>query len=97
MKAIFERAALDAERQRQAVQRAIADTASLALSSVANAASSSKALVREITGQGPEKTLSRGFALVRSRDGQTISRAAQIQEGSQVELLFSDGQCQARI
>ena len=49
-----------------------------------------EAFVREITGQGPEKTLKRGFALVMA-DGKPISRAAQVPPGAAVEIQFSDG------
>jgi exodeoxyribonuclease VII large subunit len=97
MKAILDRAALDADRQRQALARAMADTASLAGQSLVAAAASSQALMREIAGQGPDKTLGRGFVIVRTRDGHTASRAAQLGTGSEIELQFSDGKRQARV
>ena len=97
MKAILDRTALDADRQRQAIQRAMAYTAVLAVKSLEEAAASTQALMREITGQGPEKTYSRGFVIARTRDGKTASRAAQLENGSEIELQFSDGQRQARI
>ena len=95
MKAILDRTALDADRQRQALQRKLADTASLADQSLATAAASAQALMREIAGQGPDKTLGRGFVIVRTRDGKTASRAAQLEESSAIELEFSDGRRQA--
>ena len=97
MKAILDRAALAADRQRQALARAMADTARLADQSLATAAASAQALMREIAGQGPAKTLGRGFVIVRTRNGHTASRAAQLDTGSEIELQFSDGMRQALI
>ena len=47
--------------------------------------------MREIAGQGPEKTLRRGFAVVRGDDGRPLSRAAQLRDGARVEIQFQDG------
>ena len=56
----------------------------------------SQALLREIAGQGPEKTLARGFALVRDADGRTITRAAQAKPQQTIEITFRDGSLAAR-
>lgn len=53
------------------------------------------AYMREVVGQGPEKTLKRGFALVTS-NGRTISRAEQVQAGHDLTINFSDGSVLAR-
>ncbi|MBC7617921.1 MAG: exodeoxyribonuclease VII large subunit [Candidatus Saccharibacteria bacterium] len=58
---------------------------------VKDATLGSEALMREIAGQGPEKTLKRGFALVRDPEGVPITRAAQAQTGRAIEIQFSDG------
>ncbi len=63
--------------------------------SLSNAATRSEALIREISGQGPDKTLKRGFALVRSASGQVISRASQTNSGITLAIQFSDGTIQA--
>jgi exodeoxyribonuclease VII large subunit len=55
----------------------------------------SEALIREITGQGPDKTLKRGFALVRSPDGKPVTRAAQTTTGAAIEIEFRDGKVNA--
>lgn len=55
------------------------------------AADRSEALMREIAGQGPDKTLKRGFALVRSTDGKPVTRSAQTTPGAALEIEFSDG------
>ena len=75
----------------------MADTKCLAVKSLGEAAASAQAVIREITGQGADKTLSRGFVIVRTRDGKTASRAAQLENGSEIELQFSDGMRQALI
>jgi exodeoxyribonuclease VII large subunit len=51
--------------------------------------------MREIAGQGPEKTLNRGFALVRDQSGKPVTRVAQIASGSSIEIQFSDGKVAA--
>ncbi len=97
MKAILDRAAVDTNRQRQTTERLMAETAELAVKSIDSAAASAQALIREITGQRPEKTLNRGFVIVRSADGKTASRASQLEGGSAIELQFGDGHRKATI
>jgi exodeoxyribonuclease VII large subunit len=63
--------------------------------SLRDAAARSQALIREISGQGPQKTLKRGFALVRSSEGHPISRASQIDSGAALKIEFSDGTIKA--
>jgi len=55
----------------------------------------SEALMREITGQGPDKTLRRGFAMVRSNSGITITGTHQTRDGEPVEIEFHDGKVTA--
>lgn len=55
----------------------------------------SEALIREIAGQGPDKTLKRGFALVRTQTGKPVTRAAQTSTGAALEIEFSDGKLNA--
>jgi exodeoxyribonuclease VII large subunit len=55
----------------------------------------SEALMREITGQGPDKTLRRGFAMVRSLNGTTITGISQTREGVPLEIEFHDGKVAA--
>ena len=52
-------------------------------------------LMREITGQGPDKTLHRGFAMVRSASGATITGVGQTREGLPLEIEFHDGKVAA--
>lgn len=50
----------------------------------------SQALMREITGQGPAKTLQRGFVLVRDTEGRTVTSAQH--PPAHLTLTFRDGQ-----
>ncbi|MCX7250720.1 MAG: exodeoxyribonuclease VII large subunit [Burkholderiales bacterium] len=57
------------------------------------AGESSRALMREIAGQGPGKTLARGFAIVRDAgSGQVLQRAAELKAGQPLQIQFHDGQ-----
>jgi exodeoxyribonuclease VII large subunit len=50
----------------------------------------SQALMREITGQGPTKTLQRGFALVRDTEGRAITSAQN--SPANITITFRDSQ-----
>ena len=52
---------------------------------------SAEALMREIAGQGPEKTLGRGFAVVRDADGRAVTRADRASAMDKISVQFSDG------
>ena len=69
-----------AARQHQQAQQQLAHTRhqwqERAQQQVQQAQERSQALLREITGQGPQKTLQRGFALVRNAQGQPLMSAA---------------------
>jgi exodeoxyribonuclease VII large subunit len=56
-----------------------------------------KALVLEISGQGPEKTLARGFAMVRDAAGKTVTSAASALDSANVFVHFHDGTVQAEV
>lgn len=92
---VIERAHRDVTRAKEGAGNAFVSLGSAARLQVRDAAVRSEALMREITGQGPEKTLRRGFALVRDQSGKPISRAAQTSNGSTIEIQFSDGKVSA--
>lgn len=71
-------------------------TGAAAMAAIKVGGGQAEAYIREITGQGPEKTLKRGFALVMA-DGRPVSRASQIAPGTPVEIQFSDGALPAHI
>lgn len=56
-----------------------------------------KGLIREIIGQGPDKTLSRGFTVTRAQNGKPITRAKDLQIGQSVSLQFLDGTVSAHV
>ena len=62
----------------------------------ATASKAAQGLMREIAGQGPQKTLARGFAVVRGPDGATVTTARSAERTSgPVEITFSDGTAHA--
>jgi exodeoxyribonuclease VII large subunit len=88
---VLDQSRRDIERARKQADDGIALIAKTARVSVREGATRSEALMREIAGQGPEKTLSRGFALVRDKTGKPIARAAQVVNTEAVEIQFFDG------
>ncbi len=92
---VIERAQRDAMRARQATEEALGSVSTTAKLLVREGATRSEALMREIAGQGPEKTLNRGFAIVRTEKGVPLTRAAQATDGSAIEIQFQDGRVAA--
>ena len=87
---LSQRVSADLQSQRDAVERLIVETVSQAHQTVTNARSLSQALVREVAGQGPDRTLSRGFALVRDAQGKTVTTVSSTE--IEVKIQFRDGQ-----
>ena len=48
--------------------------------------------MRAVLGLTPERTLARGYALVRGAGGQVVRGAAQAQAEGQLTLSFADGE-----
>ena len=92
---VLERAQRDAARVKQATEDALNSVSSSARLLVREGVTRSEALMREIAGQGPEKTLSRGFAIVRNQVGVPVTRAAQAIDGAEIEIQFQDGRVTA--
>jgi exodeoxyribonuclease VII large subunit len=88
---VLERAHRDAVQAKQDTCDVLGTVSTSARLVVREGASRSEALMREIAGQGPEKTLSRGFAMVRDPVGAPITRAAQVLDGAKIEIQFQDG------
>jgi exodeoxyribonuclease VII large subunit len=55
------------------------------------------ALVREVTGQGPKKTLARGFAVVKQKNGKTVTSVSAARQAGLMELTFKDGSVHATV
>ena len=94
---VFERTQRDVARARVDADDTMLTVGTSAKRLVREAASSSEALMREIAGQGPEKTLRRGFALVRDQAGKPITRAQQTTNNAAIEIQFFDGKVAATI
>lgn len=92
---VLERSWMATTRSKQVTTELITGVGAAARSLVREGATRAEALMREITGQGPEKTLRRGFALVRSAKGPLITRAGQVKEGAEMEIQFMDGKISA--
>jgi exodeoxyribonuclease VII large subunit len=86
---VLDKAADDLRFVGDATTRAFEDVATRSRQAVATAKTDTQALLREIAGQGPEKTLGRGFALVRDADGNAITSATSTE--AQVTIQFRDG------
>lgn len=86
-----------ARRAREAVQRLHDEVGLQSRQTLVLARHDTQALVREITGQGPAKTLQRGFAMVQSPAGQPVMRAQAVQPGQRVQLVFHDGGVSATV
>ena len=65
--------------------------------SLKNAKTSADAMLREITGQGPKKTLARGFAVVRNAQGVPVTSPAATNVGEMLEIEFKDGFLEAEV
>lgn len=94
---VLERAQSHVLRVRAAVDASYAAMAQGARRVVQDAKSRSEALVREVAGQGPEKTLGRGFAMVRDAAGKPVTRVTQVTPGQAVSVQFSDGAVGAQV
>lgn len=94
---VLERARSDLHAQRAASQGLIEQVGTLARRTVVDAARQSESLMREVAGQGPDKTKSRGFAIVRDEQGAALTRARDAAKGQVVHIEFHDGRATARI
>lgn len=96
MEYITERSTADIRLAQQTIKRELKVIEHEARRSLQSAANSSAALFREIAGQGPDKTLARGFALVR-KEGYIITSSKDIQAGDSIDVEFKDSQLKATV
>lgn len=92
---ILDRATAEVRYMKDATARTFEDTTVLAQKTLADARTRTQALMREIAGQGPAKTLGRGFALVRDQDGHAVTSAVSTE--AEVTIQFRDGLRAARL
>jgi exodeoxyribonuclease VII large subunit len=93
---VVDRTAAAARTAAQALDNRIQRVAEGAGGAVQQARGNAQALMREITGQGPEKTLGRGFAMVRTDEGKTVTSYLQAQESQMLSIQFRDGSTDVR-
>ena len=93
---VKERSRFDARRVREAAEGGLRDVAIGARRTVADARTRAEALIREISGQGSEKALGRGFAIVRAADGSTVTSARMTHPAQLIDIQFHDGRLAAR-
>lgn len=91
LQAVQDRARLDVRHGRALIDTCFGQVVQSSRQGVENARAVSTALFREIAGQGPEKTLGRGFAVVRSGDGRPVTSVGQVHEGNTLSIQLHDG------
>lgn len=94
---VLDHAKGDLQYARESTLRHHDEVKRLARRSVADARASAQFLWREIAGQGPGKTLQRGFALVRDETGKAITSAATAKQNAHVTIQFRDGDARAEV
>jgi exodeoxyribonuclease VII large subunit len=94
--AMLERTAWGTRQARDVIETALRDVAAASRRITSDVINGSEALMREIAGQGPEKTLGRGFAVVRKTDGTTLTSARDTAGKVSIEVQFHDGKVAAR-
>ena len=97
LEAVRDRTVLDIRRSRATTDESFRTLGQFARRSLSDASTHFKALFREIAGQGPEKTLGRGFAIVRNDEGQPITRSTLALPGNTIEIQFRDGRVRALV
>lgn len=93
---VIDRSAAVTRSTRQTLDTRLQHVAERAGSVVQQARSTAQALLREVTGQGPEKTLARGFAIVRTPDGSAVTTRQQADESPSLRIQFKDGATDVR-
>lgn len=94
---IIDKAAQHAALARDRASQTLQQVAAAARRQVYDARTRAEATIREITGQGPEKTLGRGFAVVRAENGTTLTGIRAAREAGDLQIEFRDGRLPARV
>jgi exodeoxyribonuclease VII large subunit len=95
--AVLQQAAAQSRRATRDVDTARQMLLDRSRQTIKTARDGSNALFREVTGQGPKKTLARGFAVVKSKSGKTVTSAKAAKAAGVMELTFTDGAVQASV
>ena len=94
---IIDRATQQAAAALDRASQTLEQVAEAARRQVHDARTRAEATIREIAGQGPEKTLGRGFAVVRAENGATLTGAQAAREAGNLQIEFRDGRLPARV
>ncbi len=94
---VLDKAGQQTTQARDRTAWALEQVADAARHQVADTRVRTEALMREIAGQGPDKTLGRGFAIVRAADGQPLTRADTARRAGSLQIEFRDGRLPARV
>jgi exodeoxyribonuclease VII large subunit len=95
--AVLDQTGAQSHRARQNLASAQQTLFERAQQAVKVAKSTTDGLMREIAGQGPKKTLARGFAVVKSKDGRTVTSAKAAKLAQNIEVTFNDGVVQTSV
>lgn len=93
---IFDRSAAATRAAEQAVNTCTHRVAERADGAIQQARNNAQALMREVTGQGPEKALARGFAIVRTDDGKPVTSSVHARVSPTLSIQFRDGSMDVR-
>ena len=94
---VLQRSGASAHAAAQRVDAGLQHVAERASGALQQARVHAQALMREVTGQGPEKTLARGFAIVKTKDGALVTSRVQALLACDLDIRFRDGPVTAQI
>lgn len=97
LESVRDRAVVDIRRSRESIQLGLREVTTSARRVIADARTASVALFREVAGQGPEKTLARGFVIARNRQGKPVTSVSGAPSGTDLEIEFRDGRAATRV
>lgn len=92
-----ERTKASAAQARAAIETHMGTVHDRSLLLVDTSRKAAEGLFREVMGQGPQRTLARGFALVRGAEGRPVTRVAAVVPGATVEIQLADGRIGAAV
>ena len=94
---VLQRSAQQSNRAKDRVNQAVAQVAEAARRLVHDAKTGAEATMREIAGQGPDKTLGRGFAMIKTFDGRTVTGIEAASAAENLCIEFRDGQLPVQV
>lgn len=86
-----------ADRMKRDIDGVLTHLSTDARQRLVRASTGAEALMLEIAGQGPQKTLARGYAHIRDTHGKTIMSAGGLIENDEIKVTFHDGVVPAKV